>query len=148
MARSELARPCSCSGMLYHSTWGRQPAPFASFNLGDHVGDDPLAVAENRRLLSLALPNPPHWLTQTHSTQVNIITTPTANAVLPADASVTQIPEAVCVVMTADCLPLLLTDQQGTVVAAVHAGWRGYVMALSNAQWQRWLSLRQHYWRG
>lgn len=104
---------------------GVSQAPFASFNLGDHVGDDPLAVAENRRLLSLALPNPPHWLTQTHSTQVNIITTPTANAVLPADASVTQIPEAVCVVMTADCLPLLLTDQQGTVVAAVHAGWRG-----------------------
>ncbi|MGM0594012.1 MAG: peptidoglycan editing factor PgeF [Pseudomonadota bacterium] len=101
--------------------------PFDSLNLGDHVGDDPAAVAENRRRLveSLALPSEPRWLNQVHGTcavEVAEIKTP-----CEADASISHQPGVVCAVLTADCLPVLLCDRQGSVVAAAHAGWRGLV---------------------
>ena len=102
---------------------GVSQAPYASFNLAQHVGDDPAAVAQNRAQLnhSLHLPNEPLWLNQVHGIQVC-----TDVAVgTSADACVSHQPGRVCVVMTADCLPVLLCDQEGTVVAAAHAGWRG-----------------------
>ncbi len=104
---------------------GVSEAPFASLNLGDHVGDASAAVAINRQHLqrSLQLPSVPYWLMQTHSkTVVEAVTT---NTKPQADASFTAQSGVVCVVLTADCLPLLLCDEQGRHVAAIHAGWRG-----------------------
>ncbi len=99
--------------------------PYDTLNLGDHVGDDPAAVAENRRRLTaeLGLPGEPRWLTQVHGTCA-------ADAIAvhgscEADASHTDSPGVVCAVLTADCLPVLLCDREGRRVAAVHAGWRG-----------------------
>jgi len=103
---------------------GVSAAPYDSLNLGDHVGDVPLAVARNRMLLGSLLPSEPVWLKQVHGTTV--IDTGVAGCGAPeADACVSRHRGAVCVVMTADCLPVLLCDEQGSVVAAAHAGWRG-----------------------
>jgi YfiH family protein len=102
---------------------GRSRGPYADLNLADHVGDDPVAVAANRGRLRLYLPTAPHWLKQVHGTRCVV-----AEELAPgteADASVSFAPSTVCAVLTADCLPLLLCDAAGTVVAAAHAGWRG-----------------------
>lgn len=107
---------------------GVSEGPFASLNLGAHVGDDPAAVAENRRLLAaaLALPAEPMWLNQVHGINVVAAVGGSHSAAVPtADASFATSPGAVCVVMTADCLPVLFCDSRGTRVAAAHAGWRG-----------------------
>ncbi len=98
--------------------------PYDSLNLGLHVGDDANAVAANRQLVAqqLALPQVPYWLEQVHSTKVVELGVDTDTI---ADGSFSRQPHQVCVVMTADCLPVLLTNKQGTQVAAVHAGWRG-----------------------
>lgn len=99
--------------------------PFDSFNLGNHVGDAPPAVAENRRRLCAHLPAEPRWLTQVHGNRC-IDAGSAGNAVeVEADASTTRAAHVVCAVLTADCLPVLLCDVAGTVVAAAHAGWRG-----------------------
>lgn len=98
-------------------------APFDSLNLGTHVGDDPAVVAANRALLRALLPAEPCWLNQVHGTVV--VDLATAHGVPDADGAVSRKPGAVCVVMTADCLPVLLCDRAGTVVGAAHAGWRG-----------------------
>jgi len=104
---------------------GVSAAPYAGLNLAGHVGDDPAAVAANRRLLreALRLPAEPLWLEQVHGTAV--VEAAQAACECQADASIATRPGTVCVVMTADCLPLLLCDRAGTRVAAVHAGWRG-----------------------
>lgn len=109
-------------------TGGVSEGTFASFNLGAHVGDEANAVAENRRLLkaALQLPAEPTWLNQVHGTTVvNAAEAPAARPA--ADASVAFGPGAVCVVLTADCLPVLFCDRAGTRVGAAHAGWRGLV---------------------
>lgn len=100
---------------------GASHAPYESFNLATHVGDDPAAVMKNRAELSL--PADPQWLEQVHSTEAVLL--PSKQHVLKADASFTTSKNIVCAVMTADCLPLLITDQDGSCVAAIHAGWRG-----------------------
>jgi YfiH family protein len=88
------------------------------------VGDDPAAVAVNRRLLveALNLPSEPRWLEQVHGIRVAGRDWSPGCA---ADAAVTDQPGEVCVVMTADCLPVLLCNRAGTRVAVAHAGWRG-----------------------
>jgi YfiH family protein len=99
---------------------------YQSLNLGDHVGDRPDAVAENRRRLVAAcdLTGEPAWLRQVHGVSiVELDREPGGEA--EADASLTRMPGPLCVVLTADCLPVLLACRRGTVVAAVHAGWRG-----------------------
>lgn len=102
---------------------GLSQPPYAELNLGTHVHDDPLTVAINRQLLSPYLPNEPVWVNQVHGTRV--IDAAQTACLEDADAAFTTHPDVVCVTMTADCLPVLLCDQAGTVVAAVHAGWRG-----------------------
>lgn len=104
---------------------GVSKAPFESFNLGDHVGDEKSAVKTNRTLLveKFHLPHSPLFLTQTHST--NVIQLPYSGNNFEADAVYTNQPHQVCTVMTADCLPVLFTTKQGNEVAAAHAGWRG-----------------------
>jgi YfiH family protein len=99
--------------------------PWDSLNLGDHVGDDPLAVVRNRLTLSrqLALPGSPHWLEQVHGACV--VELSGGSVAAPADGSFSRQSGQVCVVLTADCLPILLCDRGGRAVAALHGGWRG-----------------------
>lgn len=107
---------------------GVSRAPWDTFNLATHVGDDPSNVALNRaRLRSLlGLGTEPAWLQQVHGTRV-------ANADEPfldgppvvADAAVASKAGVACVVMIADCLPVLFTTRDGSKIAAAHAGWRG-----------------------
>ena len=104
---------------------GFSAAPWASFNLGDHVGDDPQHVSANRDALTACLSAAPCWLQQAHGTfAVNAENSPKP---VVADAAFTRRAGRVCVVMTADCLPVLFCDRVGSVVAAAHAGWRGLV---------------------
>lgn len=104
---------------------GQSIAPYDSLNLGDHVGDDPAVVTANRQVLleTASLPAEPLWLRQTHS--IDVIHSNQWQQNIEADAIISNSPNKVCAVMTADCLSLLLTDKSGTRVAAVHAGWRG-----------------------
>jgi hypothetical protein len=97
---------------------------FSSFNLAQHVGDDPADVTANRQLLlqACALPAGPCWLEQTHSTRAIDLDTETSRE---GDAGFTSRPGRVAVVMTADCLPVLMCARDGSEVAAAHAGWRG-----------------------
>lgn len=106
---------------------GISPAPWDSLNLAGHVGDDPAHVAENRRRLrfELGLDREPAWLEQVHETDV--LKAPLGDVGKPprADATWTDVAGEPCVIMTADCLPVLFADHAGTCVAAAHAGWRG-----------------------
>ena len=107
---------------------GVSTGPYASFNLGRHVGDDPAAVSANRARLrqSAGLPGEPVWLDQQHGVEVlNLDDDHSQTEVFRADAAVASRSGRVCAVLTADCLPVLLTDQAGSRVGAVHAGWRG-----------------------
>ena len=103
---------------------GFSQGSYDSFNLAGHVGDDRNCVLRNRELLqqALNLPAEPGWLEQTHSTRVVVLEEDANRSV---DAAITRRVNTVAVVMTADCLPILLCNQAGTEVAAVHAGWRG-----------------------
>ncbi|WP_273149929.1 peptidoglycan editing factor PgeF [Methylophaga thiooxydans] len=104
---------------------GFSQAPFDSMNVGTHVGDDASVVKKNRDQLKqlIHLPNSPLWLEQVHGTDV--IHTSSWKKSSQADAIYSDQPNHVCAIMTADCLPVLFTDRQGTQVAAAHAGWRG-----------------------
>ncbi len=102
---------------------GVSVAPYDSLNLSSNVGDLPLSVERNRMLLEPLLPSEPIWLKQVHG--VTVADATDAGCWPEADACVSSHPGAVCVVMTADCLPVLLCDDRGSVVGAVHAGWRG-----------------------
>ena len=104
---------------------------WASLNLADHVDDDPAAVRENRRRLAhhLTLPAEPAWLRQVHGIEVRRPDSVTDCA----DACCEGRPGRVCVVMTADCLPVLFCNQAGTRVAAAHAGWRGLLAGVLEA---------------
>jgi len=110
---------------------GVSSAPYESLNLGDHVGDASLAVARNRMLLNTLLPSEPVWLQQMHGTVV--ADAGMASCLPQADACIARHRDAVCVVMTADCLPVLLCDTQGSVVGAVHAGWKGLAAGVVEA---------------
>lgn len=98
---------------------------YASLNIGRSGGDDPAAVDENRRRLfdALRLPAEPNWIRQVHGTAV--VRAPLAQAEPDADACWTSEPGTVCLVQSADCLPVLLCEETGAAVAAAHAGWRG-----------------------
>lgn len=104
---------------------------YASFNLAHHVGDDPVVVAANRQLLRNRLPVSPCWLKQVHG--IGCVDVDAAWPGIEADASVSHAPVQACTVLTADCLPILLCDQAGTVVAAAHAGWRGLAAGVIEA---------------
>ena len=99
--------------------------PYDSFNLAAHVGDDPAAVRANRARLraTLALPAEPVWLRQVHG--IAVVDAAHTGTELEADGAFVVRPGAVCAVLTADCLPVLLCNRDGTKVAALHAGWRG-----------------------
>ncbi|MPV55287.1 hypothetical protein CFB46_13400 [Burkholderia sp. HI2761] len=114
-----------------YGRWQDGAALPGGMNLGLHTGDDPDHVAVNRaRVLALAGQSSAAWLEQVHGARIVradevIAAAPAATAPVQADASVTDQAGAVCVVMVADCLPVLLCDAQGRAVGAAHAGWRG-----------------------
>lgn len=110
---------------------GVSQPPWDSLNLAGHVDDDPAAVAQNRR--RLGLPAGPVWLTQEHGRDVVNAATVAPGESPRADASFSTRPGVICAVLTADCLPLLLTDRAGSRVAAVHAGWRGLAAGIIEA---------------
>lgn len=110
--------------------------PYASLNLGAHVGDEPAAVLDNRRRLRVAaeLPAEPVWLSQVHGARVLDLDAPGAlgdgalggdGALVHADAAVTRRPDRICAILAADCLPVLFAADSGETVGAAHAGWRG-----------------------
>ncbi len=104
---------------------GVSAPPFDTFNLGDHVGDDPKAVAANRKRLAAAIKLPDDhviWMNQTHSSHVVVVDEPRTDAVDDTDALVTTTPGLALAVVTADCVPVLMADSRAGVVAAVHAG--------------------------
>lgn len=102
---------------------GLSTAPYDSLNFGMHVGDDAHTVAANRNLLNTLVPSEPVWMEQVHGTAV--ILAESAGCEPRADACITRRANAVCAVMTADCLPVFLCDDVGTVAGVAHAGWRG-----------------------
>ena len=106
-------------------TGGVSGGPWAGLNLADHVGDAPGAVEHNRIRLgeALGLPASPCWLQQVHGNRV--VDAAETGVPVQADGAWTGRHGAVCAVLTADCLPVLLCDRAATRVAAVHAGWRG-----------------------
>lgn len=112
---------------------GHSAAPFASFNLGDHVGDEGNAVAANRQLLADALPQDASvsWLSQVHGTTV--VEAGQGGPPPQADAQWSRTKGIACAVLTADCLPVLLCSAAGDVVAAAHAGWRGLLAGVLEA---------------
>lgn len=128
---------------------GKSLPPYESFNLGFDTSDPVETVRANRQHLTqqLHLPSEPIWLKQIHGNTV--VEALPANLRQEADASFTGKPGTVCAVMTADCLPLLLCDQKGSQVAAIHAGWRGLAkgiidstvksLALNNSELLAWL---------
>lgn len=104
---------------------GVSAPPYDSFNLGDHVGDDPEAVAVNRARLAKGIGLAPDhlvWMNQIHSAHVQRVDEPRTSAVDATDAVVTTTPRLALVVVTADCVPVLLGDARAGVVAAAHAG--------------------------
>ena len=104
---------------------GVSEGAYASMNLGLRGGDDPGRVARNRAIVRGHLPAEPRWMAQVHGTDVAHLDRLEEGQVPSADAAVATAPGAVCVVLTADCMPLLLCDRHGSRVGAVHAGWRG-----------------------
>ena len=117
---------------------GVSQQPYSGLNLGLHVGDRVEDVQHNRQLLQrrLGLAEQPAWLNQIHSSRVLQLDAPLSVAP-DADGSYTRVPGISCAVMTADCLPVLLCDQAGTQVAAVHAGWRGLAGGIIEAALDR-----------
>lgn len=117
-------------------TGGFSRGSYSSFNLADHVGDDHNTVIKNRQQLyeDLKLSHEPLWLKQVHGIEViNWNETLVKQTEYEADASFTQLRHHACVALTADCLPVVICDQKGTIVAAVHAGWKGILSGVIEA---------------
>lgn len=122
--RPDWTAPARVRAVMTTRRGGESRGAWAEFNLATHVGDDPAAVAANRRRLreALTLPAEPAWLEQVHGAAVAVL--PRAGAG-PADAAVTFSPGEVCAVLVADCLPVFLASRAGDRVGLAHAGWRG-----------------------
>jgi polyphenol oxidase len=104
---------------------GVSKPPFDTFNLGDHVGDDPAAVAANRLRLARAIglgADRVVWMNQVHGDRVEVVDEPRDTAFDDTDALVTRTPRLALAVVTADCVPVLLADARAGVAAAIHAG--------------------------
>ena len=131
-------------------TGGASNGPYESLNLAEHVEDRPESVQTNRDLLSELLPAGAtvQWLRQVHGTSV-LTVAGSAGEPVTADACLTRESLTACAVLTADCLPVLLCDRSGSVVAAAHAGWRGLgagvlestveAMGVASAELMAWL---------
>lgn len=124
MIEPDWPAPPGVHAVATERSGGVSAGPYASLNLAEHVGDEPGAVAANRDALAsaLSLDTQPCWLEQVHGADVlDLDTDPPGRA----DGAVTSTPGRVCVVLTADCVPVLLAARDGSRVGAAHAGWRG-----------------------
>ena len=101
---------------------------FSTFNLGDHVGDNHAKIISNRYFLQTMLPKKTsiQWFEQIHGSDVAVIESVSAKAIV-ADAAITKEKNIALAIMTADCLPILLSSKQGKEIAAIHGGWRPLV---------------------
>lgn len=135
----EWAAPAGVRAAFSLRSGGASVPPWDSLNVGVHVGDDPAAVAENRRRLAhaLRLPCEPVWLDQVHGSDVLRIDAnarPASGERPQADAAVTRTSGVVLAVQVADCLPVLLAgDTAGAGIGAAHAGWRGLAAGVIEA---------------
>lgn len=161
MERSlELITGPKWQGVNYFTTTrmgGVSQASWAGLNLGQHCGDDPMHVAQNRALLRQELPSEPHWIQQVHGTGLYRALRPAFQArdwgqAAVADAAWTTTPNTVLAILTADCLPVVIANAAGTVLGVAHAGWRGLadgvlerLMAAlqaeagADARWRAWI---------
>lgn len=119
-----LAQLPGVSSLSSARAGGHSVAPYATSNLGLHVGDDPLAVQRNRAEFERRLGMSCVWLDQVHGNRVLTVDAQTLRA-QPADGAITAERGVGCVVMVADCLPVLMAAPEGRAVGALHAGWRG-----------------------
>ena len=121
---ADWAAPAQVHAGITTRSGGASLPPFNGFNLAGHVGDEAEAVAKNRLQLrrQLNLPAEPLWLQQQHGNRVTRAETEQPG---PADGAYTGMGGVVCAVLTADCIPLLLCNRDGTEIAALHIGWRG-----------------------
>lgn len=118
--------PTNVKSMVTTRSGGFSMGAYSEFNLAMHVGDEVEVVERNRNLLVQHLPSNPIWLNQIHGVTVfNAIDESTFDVPPDADAVVTNKPNQVLSIMTADCLPILFTHKDGVVIGAAHAGWRG-----------------------
>ena len=106
---------------------GASHAPYGSLNLAGHVGDSPRHVAHNRARVArwFNLPGAPYFLSQVHGTQIAHLEAVAPGEAVEADGAVSATPGQVAAILTADCLPILLTTQRGERIGALHGGWRG-----------------------
>lgn len=134
--RPDWPAPAHIHALCTTRAGGVSAAPFDSLNIGDHVGDLPAAVHANRQILQAALHaitpgTQPVFLQQVHGSEVVDLRAkdhskvPVGATAPCADAAATSAAHLACTIMVADCLPVLLTNRQGSAVAAAHAGWRG-----------------------
>lgn len=123
--RADWPAPAEIVAGTTYRHGGISDGPWRSFNLGAHVGDSVTAVSENRRRFreGCGLPGDPRWLQQVHGTTV--VTDPAAGVVPKGDAAVTRADAVVLAVLTADCLPVVMTTRDGSALGLAHAGWRG-----------------------
>lgn len=115
--------PANVRALITTRNGGVSTGPFASMNLGQRIDDDVQSVQTNRASLRDLLPAEPRWLLQVHG--ADVADADRLQQPVEADAAIARNPDSVCAVMVADCVPVLLTDRVGSVVAAAHAGWRG-----------------------
>lgn len=125
--------PANVRAVMSTRGGGVSQGVYASLNLGAQVGDDAVAVAQNRRLLERALGAPACWLQQVHGRSVVHAAAFTDAPAPRADASWTDVPGVACVVQAADCLPILFAAANGRAVGAAHAGWRGLAAGVAPA---------------
>lgn len=125
MVVADWPAPANVRTLVTTRKGGISEAPYESFNVANHVGDAPIAVAGNRDLLREKLPSrlSYQWLNQVHSAQVEVIEG--SGPVITADGLVTREPDIACCILTADCLSVLFANKNGTEIAIVHGGWRG-----------------------
>lgn len=128
LLKPDWPAPANVRALSTTRAGGVSQPPWNSLNLGDHVGDNPDHVRTNRERLAQASglkPDSIGWLKQVHGTDVVELTPATVAKVPTADASFTRHAGIACAILTADCLPVIVADEDGTVVGAAHAGWRG-----------------------
>lgn len=133
MAKLEVLTGTTWPGVQYFTTQragGVSQQGWGGLNLAEHCHDNPKHVAQNRLLLNSHLPSVPHWLNQVHGTDIYHasraleVANDFAHAPI-ADAAWTESKQTVLAILTADCLPVVMADHEGTIVGAAHAGWRG-----------------------
>lgn len=116
--------PDNIKTYIFTRHYGYSVDNFMSLNLATHVNDNKINVEKNRKLINSLLPSAPIWINQTHSNNVAIVKSST-QVIGNYDASITTLKNIPLVILTADCLPLLLTNTKGTLIGTIHAGWKG-----------------------